>query len=148
MAKRADVLTATDTNASGTGTSNAVTYDLVTAARPPPNLIAAAQARRTQLYRRLRQRHPCLRARPQGVPRQPFGPLQRLPKMFADLALARGDGRYAVCSCSTDWGIEPPDAAARHDLLEVFEERYGRRSAIITSQIPVDKWHDLTTPTA
>jgi DNA replication protein DnaC len=42
-----------------------------------------------------------------------------------------------------DWGLEPLDAAARHDLLEVLEERYGRRSTIITSQIPVDKWHEL-----
>jgi DNA replication protein DnaC len=42
-----------------------------------------------------------------------------------------------------DWGLEPLDAAARHDLLEIIEERYGRRSTIITSQIPVDKWHDL-----
>jgi DNA replication protein DnaC len=37
----------------------------------------------------------------------------------------------------------PLDAAARHDLLEILEERYGRRSTIITSQIPVDKWHEL-----
>jgi len=35
------------------------------------------------------------------------------------------------------------DAAARHDLLEILEERYGRRSTIITSQIPLDKWHEL-----
>jgi IstB-like ATP binding protein len=33
-------------------------------------------------------------------------------------------------------------SAARHDLLEILEERYGRRSTIITSQIPVDKWHE------
>jgi hypothetical protein len=32
-----------------------------------------------------------------------------------------------------DWGLEPLDAAARHDLLEILEERYGRRSTIITS---------------
>ena len=42
-----------------------------------------------------------------------------------------------------DWGLEPLDAAARHDLLEILEERYGRRSTIITSQIPVDKWHEV-----
>jgi len=42
-----------------------------------------------------------------------------------------------------DWGLEPLDAAARRDLLEILEERYGRRSTIITSQIPVDKWHEL-----
>ena len=42
-----------------------------------------------------------------------------------------------------DWGLEPLDAASRHDLLEILEERYGRRSTILTSQIPVDKWHAL-----
>jgi len=77
---------------------------------------------------------------------------QRIPKLFADLALARGDGRYARIQRSLggvqllildDWGLEPLDAAARHDLLEILEERYGRRSTIITSQIPVDKWHEL-----
>jgi DNA replication protein DnaC len=70
----------------------------------------------------------------------------------ADGALARGDGRYARIQRSLggvqllildDWGLEPLDAAARHDLLEILEERYGRRSTIITSQIPVDKWHEL-----
>jgi esterase/lipase superfamily enzyme len=39
-----------------------------------------------------------------------------------------------------DWGLEPLDAAARHHLLEILEERYGRRSAMITSQLPVDRW--------
>ena len=42
-----------------------------------------------------------------------------------------------------DWGLEPLDAQARHDLLEILEERYGRRSTIITSQLPVDSWHDV-----
>jgi DNA replication protein DnaC len=37
--------------------------------------------------------------------------------------------------------VEPLDAAARHDLLEILEERYGRRSTVITSQLPVDRWH-------
>jgi DNA replication protein DnaC len=72
---------------------------------------------------------------------------QRIPKLFADLALARGDGRYARGGVQLlildDWGLEPLDAAARHDLLEILEERYGRRSTIVTSQIPIDKWHDL-----
>ena len=66
--------------------------------------------------------------------------------------LARGDGRYARIPRALggvqllildDWVLEPLDAAARHDLLEILEERYGRRSTIITSQIPVDKWLDL-----
>ena len=77
---------------------------------------------------------------------------QRLPKLFRELALARGDGRYARLLRSLlnpqllildDWGLEPLDAGARRDLLEIFEERYGRRSTIITSQIPVDRWHEV-----
>ena len=77
---------------------------------------------------------------------------QRIPKLFADLALARGDGRYARLLRALggvqllildDWGLDPLDAAARHDLLEILEERYGRRSTIITSRIPLDKWHEL-----
>lgn len=76
----------------------------------------------------------------------------RIPKLFADLTLARGDGRYARILRSLgrvqllildDWGLEPLDGTARHDLLEILEERYGRRSTIVTSQIPVDKWHEL-----
>lgn len=75
---------------------------------------------------------------------------QRVPKLFTDLALARGDGRYARILKSLtgvqllildDWGLEPLDAGARHDLYEILEERYGRRSTLLTSQIPVDQWH-------
>ena len=77
---------------------------------------------------------------------------QRLPKLFGELALARGDGRYArlVRALANvqllildDWGLEPLDAQARHDLLEILEERYGRRSTIITSQLPVENWHQV-----
>ncbi len=61
--------------------------------------------------------------------------------------LARGNGRYARMLRSLtgvqllildDWGLEPLDAGARRDLYEILEERYGRRSTILTSQIPVD----------
>lgn len=77
---------------------------------------------------------------------------QRVPKLFADLALARGDGRYPRIMRSLngahllildDWGLDPLDAGARRDLYEILEERYGRRSTILTSQVPVDKWHEV-----
>jgi DNA replication protein DnaC len=77
---------------------------------------------------------------------------QRVPKLFADLAFARGDGRYArlmraLCRVDLlvldDWGLTQLDAHARHDLMEVLEERHGRRAIIVTSQIPVDRWHDV-----
>src|SRR5262249_62298145 len=45
-------------------------------------------------------------------------------------------------SLSCVWGgPAPPPAGPRHDLYEILEERYGRRSTILTSQIPVDRWH-------
>lgn len=46
-------------------------------------------------------------------------------------------------ACLDDWGLEPLDAGARRDLYEILEERYGRRSTIVTSQVPVEKWHDI-----
>src|SRR5713226_7625171 len=42
-----------------------------------------------------------------------------------------------------DWGLDPLDAGARRDLYEILEERYGRRSTLLTSQVPVDKWHEV-----
>jgi len=77
---------------------------------------------------------------------------QRVSKLFADLATARGDGRYArimrTISAAQllildDWGLEPLDDAGRHDLLEILEDRYGRKSTIVTSQIPVERWHEV-----
>jgi DNA replication protein DnaC len=77
---------------------------------------------------------------------------QRMPRMFTDLALARGDGRYPRLMRALggvkllildDWGLKPLDPEQRHDMLEIVEDRYGRGATLITSQIPVDKWHDL-----
>ncbi len=42
-----------------------------------------------------------------------------------------------------DWGLSPLGAEHRHDLLEVLEDRHGVRSTIVTSQLPVEKWHDV-----
>src|SRR6188768_2194431 len=77
---------------------------------------------------------------------------QRVPKLFADLALARGDGRYPRLMRALggvkllildDWGLEPLGPEQRHDMLEIVEDRYGRGATLITSQIPVDRWHAL-----
>ena len=77
---------------------------------------------------------------------------QRVPRMFADLALARGDGRYPRLMRALggvkllildDWGLEPLGPEQRHDVLEIIEDRYGRGATLITSQIPVDRWHDM-----
>lgn len=77
---------------------------------------------------------------------------QRIPRLFADLALARGDGRYPRLMRALggvkllildDWGLEPFGPEHRRDLLEIVEERYGRGATLITSQVPVDRWHDV-----
>ena len=41
-----------------------------------------------------------------------------------------------------DWGLHPLSDAGRRDLLEILEDRYGRRSTLVTSQLPIDHWHD------
>lgn len=33
--------------------------------------------------------------------------------------------------------------AQRRDLLEILEDRYGRASTLVTSQIPIDRWYDI-----
>ena len=76
----------------------------------------------------------------------------RAPRLFATLALARGDGRYARLLKALaridllildDWGPEKLDDDQRRDLLEIVEDRYERRSTIVTSQIPVDRWWEI-----
>jgi len=42
-----------------------------------------------------------------------------------------------------DFGIQPFDQASRSALLEIIEDRHGKRSTIITSQLPVKQWHDV-----
>jgi DNA replication protein DnaC len=76
----------------------------------------------------------------------------RAPRLFAALALARGDGRYARMLKALarvdllildDWGPEKLNDDQRRDLLEIVEDRYERRSTIVTSQIPVDRWYEI-----
>ena len=72
---------------------------------------------------------------------------QRIPRLFIDLTLAHGDGRYPRLMRALggvkllildDWGLEPLGREQRHDLLEIAEERYGRGATLIASQLPVD----------
>lgn len=76
----------------------------------------------------------------------------RLPRLLQSLALARGDGSYAkqmsrLARTSVvildDWGLAPLTAEQRRDLLEILEDRHGSRSTIVTSQVPIEKWHDI-----
>ena len=42
-----------------------------------------------------------------------------------------------------DWGLAPLDDPGRRDLLEILEDRYNRRSTIVSSQLPVSAWHEM-----
>lgn len=76
---------------------------------------------------------------------------RRVPRLLDELALARAEGSYVKLLARLakndvlvldDWGLSSLKEAHRHDLLEVIEDRYGRTSTIITSQLPVVKWHE------
>jgi DNA replication protein DnaC len=76
----------------------------------------------------------------------------RLPRLFEALALARGDGRYARLLKTLsrvellildDWGLAPLAGEQRRDLLEIIDDRHQRGSTIITSQVPIDHWHEI-----
>ena len=71
--------------------------------------------------------------------------------MFRDLALARADGslrtllgRLARIDVLVvdDWAMAPLADTERRDFLEICEDRYQMRSTILTSQLPVAKWHE------
>ena len=77
---------------------------------------------------------------------------QRVPKLFADLALARGEGRLPRLMTTLertrlliidDWGPEPLNAEQRRDLLEIVDDRYDRGSLLVTSQLPANRWHEV-----
>jgi DNA replication protein DnaC len=76
----------------------------------------------------------------------------RLPRLLQSLPLARGDGSYAMLMTRLartevlildDWGLSKLNAEQRRDLLEILEDRHGSRSTIVTSQIPIEQWHEL-----
>ena len=77
---------------------------------------------------------------------------KRLPRLFDELELAHGDGRFPRVFRSLtktdvlildDWGPDRLNASQRRDLMEIVEDRYSAGSTLITSQLPVDTWHDV-----
>jgi len=82
---------------------------------------------------------------------------QRLPRILHDLAIARHDGRYKKLMAALlrtdllvldDFGIVPVTQEGLRDMLEILEDRYDRRSTLVTSQVPVKRWHEaLADPT-
>jgi DNA replication protein DnaC len=76
----------------------------------------------------------------------------RTPRIFQELHIAKGDGRYtkilknfakANLLLFDDWGLAKMTDENRHDLLEILEDRNSIASTLVTSQFPVNKWHDL-----
>jgi DNA replication protein DnaC len=76
----------------------------------------------------------------------------RAPRLFADLELAHGDGRFTRLFrmlvkvdllILDDWGPDRLTASQRRDLMEIVEDRHGRGSVLITSQLPVPTWHEV-----
>lgn len=76
----------------------------------------------------------------------------RASRLFPDLSLAKGDGRYSAILrrlektdllILDDWGLHAFSEEARRDLLELAEDRCGKRSTLITSQLPIDHWHPI-----
>jgi DNA replication protein DnaC len=76
---------------------------------------------------------------------------RRVPQLTYELTLARADGTYLKqlnklaktnLLVLDDWGLTPLEGQAQHDVLDVVDERVGKRSTIVTSQFPVAKWHD------
>ena len=77
---------------------------------------------------------------------------RRAPRLFAELAVARGEGRLPRMLAMLerfrlliidDWGPEPLAAEQRRDLLEIVDDRYEKGSLLVTSQAPVKRWHEL-----
>jgi len=75
----------------------------------------------------------------------------RAPRLFQELAIARGDGSYPKIIKKLlktnvlvidDLGLAPMSATERRDLLEVIEDRHGLASTIVATQLPITSWHE------
>lgn len=73
-------------------------------------------------------------------------------KLFARLKMAKADGSYIKevarierqdLLILDDFGIQPLDAQSRTILMEIIEDRHEKRSTLLTSQVPVNKWFDV-----
>jgi DNA replication protein DnaC len=76
----------------------------------------------------------------------------RLPRLLQELDIAKGDGRYGKILKGfaktnllviDDWGLKKFIKDQSHDILEILEDRHRFRSTLITSQVPVDHWHEI-----
>lgn len=74
----------------------------------------------------------------------------RLSRLLQSLTQAKADGSYGRLLAQLakvellildDWGLEPLLPAQRHDLLEIMDDRHGRHSTVVISQLPTDQWY-------
>lgn len=77
---------------------------------------------------------------------------QHSTKLFGRMKIAKADGSYLKELAKIerqhillidDFGIQPLDAQSRSTLMEIIEDRHGKSSTIITSQVPISKWHEI-----
>lgn len=75
----------------------------------------------------------------------------RLPRLFQTLVIAKGDGSYTKLLTALektqllvidDWGLAAMNEQQRQDLLEILDDRHNQSSTIVTSQLPVNLWHE------
>ena len=75
----------------------------------------------------------------------------RLTRLWEELKVARADGSYSQWLTQLakidilildDLGLVAPDIEQRRDLLEILDDRYQKRSTIVTSQLPTSHWHE------
>jgi len=75
----------------------------------------------------------------------------RLPRLMEEIGISRADGSYGKLMLDLartdliildDWGLAAMTRPQRHDLLEILEDRNSLRSTIVTSQLPVESWHE------
>jgi DNA replication protein DnaC len=75
----------------------------------------------------------------------------RMTKLMEDLSLSKGDGRYLKLLTSfaktdllvlDDYGLVSLNQEQRHDFLEILEDRHNLKSTLVTSQLPIEHWHE------
>ena len=77
---------------------------------------------------------------------------QRLSRLLEELGIAHADGRFGKLMRGfartdllvlDDWGLAKLTDPQRRDLLELIDDRHGHAATIVTSQLPVEHWHDV-----
>lgn len=75
----------------------------------------------------------------------------RLPRLWEELKIAKANGTYTQWLTQLakidllildDWGLITPNTERRQDLLEILDDRYQKKSTLVTSQLPTTHWHD------